>query len=97
MPIVILHPLELRKNACEMDFDSLLLSRQQLDAFPNNFLNNIERTQRGDFSGLVTMDENGTTMCAFVWMDRDRRYFISTTGSIEAGTPYVRYRWMASG
>ena len=26
-------------------------------------------------------------------MDRDRRYFISTTGSMEAGTPFVRYRW----
>jgi hypothetical protein len=30
---------------------------------------------------------------AFVWMDRERRYFISSAGSLEDGTPYVRCRW----
>ena len=32
-------------------------------------------------------------MMAVVWCDRERRYFIATTGSMEAGMPYVRLRW----
>jgi hypothetical protein len=30
---------------------------------------------------------------AFVWMDRQRRYFISTASSLDAGTPYTRLQW----
>jgi hypothetical protein len=37
--------------------------------------------------------EVGAEMAAFVWMDRERCSFISTTGSLEAGTPYTRCRW----
>jgi hypothetical protein len=32
-------------------------------------------------------------LLAFVWMDRDRRYFIASGGSLSEGKPYVRHRW----
>lgn len=32
-------------------------------------------------------------MMAFVWMDRERRYFLATGSSLEEGAPYVRQRW----
>jgi hypothetical protein len=32
-------------------------------------------------------------MMAFVWMDRERRYFIANTSSLEAGTQYAKTRW----
>jgi hypothetical protein len=39
------------------------------------------------------VDTNYSTLLAFVWMDRDRRYFVSSASSLDAGKPYVRYRW----
>ena len=30
---------------------------------------------------------------ALVWVDRDRRYFISTASSLKEGKPYSRQRW----
>jgi hypothetical protein len=30
---------------------------------------------------------------AFVWMDRDRRYFIASGSSLAEGTPFIRQRW----
>jgi hypothetical protein len=36
-------------------------------------------------------------MLAFVWVDRDRCYFISTTSLLEAGRPYSRFRWRQLG
>ena len=46
------------------------------------------------YKGVVTLGENGqATMMAFVWMDRERRYFISNTSSLAAGSPYTRSRW----
>jgi hypothetical protein len=32
-------------------------------------------------------------MLAFVWVDRDRRYFISNCSSLEEGEPHIRFRW----
>jgi hypothetical protein len=66
--------------------------------FPKNFLSSVELANRGDFLALKKFDppnaeEVGAEMAAFVWMDRERCYFISTTGSLEAGTPYTRCRW----
>jgi hypothetical protein len=33
------------------------------------------------------------TTASLVWMDRERRYFISTAGSLKPGTPFIRNRW----
>ena len=32
-------------------------------------------------------------MMAFVWMERDRRYFIAASLSLQEGVPYVRNLW----
>ena len=62
--------------------------------FPMAYLSNIELQQRGDRRGVVARGVNGaTSLIAFVWMDRDRRYFIASASSLEAGLPHVRNRW----
>ena len=62
--------------------------------FPMAYLSNLEMQERGDRHGVVTRGANGvTTLMAFVWMDRDRRYFIASASSLQAGLPHVRTRW----
>jgi hypothetical protein len=66
--------------------------------FPKAFLSSVELANRGDFMALKravpAIDAELTPeLGAFVWMDRERRYFISSAGSLEDGTPYVRCRW----
>ena len=49
---------------------------------------------RGSRCGLLTTDEHtGTQLLAFVWVDRDRRYFISTCSSLAEGNIICRQRW----
>ena len=48
---------------------------------------------RGDFRGLVSVGDGSNSLLAFVWMDCDRRYFISRTSSLANGVPYSRERW----
>jgi len=62
--------------------------------FPMAYLSGIEMRERGEWKGVVSKDEDGNpNMLAFCWMDRDRRYFISSCSSLDAGTPYSRTRW----
>ncbi len=62
--------------------------------FQKTFLTSVESESCGDFFALERLaGDNKPALGAFVWMDRERRYFISTTGSLEAGTPYVRFWW----
>jgi Transposase IS4 len=43
---------------------------------------------RGSRKGLLTTDaDTGTQLLSFVWVDRDRQYFISTCSSLEEGIP----------
>jgi hypothetical protein len=68
--------------------------KQATKRFPMGYLSNLELSNRGDFKGLVSKKEDGTTdFLSFVWMDRDRRYFVSTTASLKPGRPYSRTRW----
>jgi hypothetical protein len=49
---------------------------------------------RGEMRGVVAKDGNGIlSMLAFCWMDRDRRYFISSASSLRPGRQYTRHRW----
>jgi hypothetical protein len=42
----------------------------------------------------VSKDADGNpTMFAFVWVDRERRYFVASAGSLAEGEPYHRQRW----
>jgi hypothetical protein len=62
--------------------------------FPQPYLSNLEMRARGERRGLIARDENDNPcMLAFCWMDRDRRYFISSASSLQAGRPYTRQRW----
>ncbi|EEC46364.1 predicted protein [Phaeodactylum tricornutum CCAP 1055/1] len=60
--------------------------------FPMAYLSRLEFNHRGDRKGLLMKDGlNGSSLMAFVWIDRDCRYFISSVSSLDAGSPFVRY------
>jgi Transposase IS4 len=63
--------------------------------YPMQYLGSIELPGgKGSRKGVLTTDEaTGTQLLAFVWVDRDRRYFISTASSLEEGYSIQRYRW----
>ena len=49
---------------------------------------------KGERHGVLSTDAaSGTKLLAFCWVDRDRRYFISTCSSLANGAPCVRIRW----
>ena len=53
----------------------------------------LELNVRGDRVGLIATDESQSKYLAFVFMDRERRYFIATASSLDEGTPINRKRW----
>jgi Transposase IS4 len=62
--------------------------------YPMHYLSNLVLYERGARHGVVAKDADGNVnMLAFVWMDRDRRYFIASAGSLAEGEPNVRTRW----
>ena len=59
--------------------------------YPMAYLLRVALQDRGDRKGLITRGDDGQpSVLAFVWMDRQRQYFISTASSLDAGTPYTR-------
>ena len=42
---------------------------------------------------MVLVDEGVPEMMVFAWVDRDRRYFIATIGSLEEGQVVLRHIW----
>ena len=63
--------------------------------FPKSYLMSVELNQCGDFLALASdsADDLDPVMDAFVWMNRERRYFIATAGSLSEGIPYSCCRW----
>ena len=62
--------------------------------FPWNWLRAFELVHRGDCKGLVSLDADGRpNLLAFIWMDRERRCFITNTASLEEGRAYERWQW----
>jgi Transposase IS4 len=62
--------------------------------FPMAYLSGIELQARGDRKGLLAKDEDGKPfLLSFVWLDRERRYFIASGQSLSEGLPYFRERW----
>ena len=47
----------------------------------------------GQREGVVMKSLAKPWIMAFVWVDRDRRYFISTASSLTDGNSYSRWRW----
>jgi Transposase IS4 len=61
--------------------------------YPMDHLARLELNVRGDRVGLIATDESQSKYLAFVFMDRERRYFIATASSLDEGTPINRKRW----
>ena len=58
------------------------------------YISSIELDEgRGQRVGVVLKTNGVPTMMAYVWMDRDKRYFISTASSLKYGKDYSRIRW----
>ena len=56
-------------------------------------MSNVEFTDQGQWLGLEHRnEENVADLYAFVWVDRDRRYFITNTSNLRHGEPYTRLR-----
>jgi hypothetical protein len=64
--------------------------------FPQAYLASLELTTCGEYRGVYSKSlENPMQkkMMAFLWSDKDRRYFIASRSSLELGKPYERGRW----
>ncbi len=62
--------------------------------YPMHYLSHLVFHNRGDRHGVISKDADGNpNMMAFVWVDRERRYFIASAGSLAEGEPYHRTRW----
>jgi hypothetical protein len=65
--------------------------------FPMAYLQTLEMDERGEHKGLYTprvdTEPNTPGLMALVWMDRERRYFVSSCSNVSPGQPYTRKRW----
>ena len=65
--------------------------------FPMAHLASKELSERGDRYGVICNKDNDNNnqakLLAFVWVDRDRRYFIASCSSLQEGRPQVRQQW----
>ena len=62
--------------------------------FPMAFLESLTLSHRGQFVSLSSFDEAvNRKFMAIMWLDRERRFFISTTGSTAPVDPILRERW----
>ena len=59
--------------------------------YPQAYLSSLPMNDRGEWKGVNTII-NGTSLYAFVLVDRNRRYFITNTSSLCHGRHYVRRR-----
>ena len=67
--------------------------KQATKMFPQAYLQQLEFGGRGEWKGVATKDEQGEEkMYAFVWVDRERRYFISNTSNLREAPPIKRRR-----
>ncbi len=59
------------------------------------YLSTKEIARRADYASMVRKDADGrVSMMALIWVDRERRYFISTAYSSLDRAPYVRDLWL---
>jgi hypothetical protein len=60
--------------------------------YPVEYLHGVVAQERGQWKGVVHKIDGHDTLYAFMWVDRDRRYFITNTSSLRPGIPWVRQR-----
>ena len=61
--------------------------------YPMAYLSRVEMENRGESHAVTSTTEDNRQLNAYVWMDRERRYFISTAMSVARGNDFIRYRW----
>ena len=61
--------------------------------YPQHYLSTFELPEKGDYKVVLNIKPTtGYTLLAFVWVDREPRYFISNYCSLSQGLPYTRIR-----
>ena len=71
------------------------VEKQATRKFPMYHLQSKQFTCRGDSSGLVSteVNEGVTEMMMFVWVDCNRKYFVTIIESLEKGHTFLRHKW----
>ncbi len=78
----------------EMDLKFIGFVKNATRKYRKDSLSEVELSERGQCASVVRKDYNGSPlMMAVMWMDRDRRYFISTTSRTWKRKPCNRLRW----
>ena len=80
----------------QLGFHFIGVVKTAMKQFPMAYLQSLElNAGRGDLRAVKSTDgKRGTMdMIAFVWVDRERRYFICNGAGLEAITPIYRTRW----
>jgi hypothetical protein len=62
-------------------------------SYPMKLLQSKVLPSRGDWKSYVHRRDGKIAAMAVVWVDRERRYFISTASSVVEGAMYGRTRW----
>jgi len=66
--------------------------------YPTGTLSKLPLEDRGEHAAYVHKTVDGVMdLMAVLWVDRQRRYFISSTSSTLPGAPYERVRWRQEG
>ena len=59
--------------------------------YPRHYLSTVEQPEKGDDKGVLNIEPTtGYTLLAFVWVDQERRYFISNCCYLSQGLPYTK-------
>ena len=58
--------------------------------FPMAYFSGLDMQNRGERKGVILKVNDIPIMMALVWMDRDRRYFVTISSLLEEGSPYER-------
>jgi hypothetical protein len=81
--------LELKK----LGFRFIGVIKTATKEYPMSYLQGLELQRRGDLKATVFYNANGRPeLFAFVWVDRDRRYFVCNGADLEAVEPILRTR-----
>ena len=64
--------------------------------YPTTYIHHFELEEKGDYKAVYspsTADPKSPELMTFVWLDRERRYFISSCSNVSEGREYTRKRW----
>ena len=80
---------------CKIGLQFIGVVKTATRKFPHQCLQACELEERGSFKASFhhkTHESDPDTM-AFIWMDRDRRCFVSTCSNLRDADPIIRTRW----